>query len=425
MPNNTLPNANHIADIKAQIQSNYINDMNENLIFRPHSTKEWSASIYSYNKSYMKSLITINTIMNKLVLSYCNMLKDNIKPLFKHRRHNKSRYSANRIYLSKVEVKHTNTKINVVLHLYNKQKSSIEKTLRKIITLITNKIKRTVKKKLVSIGNSRNRLFHIVKTNFSAHIKWGCIFINNITNLVKYFTETLSYSYIKEYNIPDYFIQLSQNNYKSQANINTYLKSIIFNKHKFNNIFLCLRNLGLTSLIEKLYKKEAEMGVVELKSIGLSSNALSSALALKLRDRKNKALTILRKAIDKMVRIPDLHTLITFDDSIEAYNKNNVVQTIKQQIVSGLRIEAKGRLTRRLTAQRSIFKKRQAGSLKNINSSFNEKSASILRGCVKSNSDSALRNSKTRNGAFGLKVWISSHNTWLHLLKYLAYKANK
>jgi len=40
MPNNTLPNANHIADIKAQIQSNYINDMNENLIFRPHSTKE-------------------------------------------------------------------------------------------------------------------------------------------------------------------------------------------------------------------------------------------------------------------------------------------------------------------------------------------------------------------------------------------------
>jgi len=146
------------------------------------------------------------------------------------------------------------------------------------------------------------------------------------------------------------------------------------------------------------------MGVVELKSIGLSSNALSSALALKLRDRKNKALTILRKAIDKMVRIPDLHTLITFDDSIEAYNKNNVVQTIKQQIVSGLRIEAKGRLTRRLTAQRSIFKKRQAGSLKNINSSFNEKSASILRGCVKSNSDSALRNSKTRNGAFGLKV---------------------
>src|SRR5690242_5022522 len=98
--------------------------------------------------------------MNKLVLSYCNMLKDNIKILFKRRRDNKSRYSANRLYLSKIEIKHTNTKINVVLHLYNKQKSSIEKNLRKIITLIIDK-KKSVKNKLVFIPNYKNRLFHI------------------------------------------------------------------------------------------------------------------------------------------------------------------------------------------------------------------------------------------------------------------------
>jgi hypothetical protein len=34
----------------------------------------------------------------------------------------------------------------------------------------------------------------------------------------------------------------------------------------------------------------------------------------------------------------------------------------------------------------------------------------MLRGYVKSNSQYTLINSKTRNGTFGLKGWISSHN---------------
>jgi hypothetical protein len=104
-----------------------------------------------------------------------------------------------------------------------------------------------------------------------------------------------------------------------------------------------------------------------------------------------------------MVRIPDLHTLITFDDNIEAMNKNNIINTIKQQVVSGVRFEASGRLTRRLTAMRAVFKYRYAGSLKNIRSSFNNKPSTMLRGHVKSNTQYTLINSKTRNGTFGLK----------------------
>jgi hypothetical protein len=145
------------------------------------------------------------------------------------------------------------------------------------------------------------------------------------------------------------------------------------------------------------------MELVELNSIDLNSDVFSSAVALKLRDRKNKVVTILRKAILQMVRIPDLHTLITFDDNTEAMNKNNVIKTIKQLIVSGVRFEASGRLTRRLTAMRAVFKYRYAGSLKNIRSSFNNVSSTMLRGYVKSNLQYSLINSKTRNGTFGLK----------------------
>jgi hypothetical protein len=181
------------------------------------------------------------------------------------------------------------------------------------------------------------------------------------------------------------------------------LKLLNFNKSKFNSLYLNIRNYGLISLIVKLYNKKVVINLVELKKIDLNSDVFSAAVALKLRDRKNKAVRVLRKAILQIVRIPYLHTLITFDDNIEAMNKNNIINTIKLQIVSGVRFEASGRLTRRLTAMRAVFKYRYAGSLQNIRSSFNNKSSTMLRGYVKSNLQYTLINSKTRNGTFGLK----------------------
>ena len=234
-------------------------------------------------------------------------------------------------------------------------------------------------------------------------------FFNKRNNVVRYLLVNLRYTYFKLYKIPTYNIRLLKKLFRLQKILFNSTKLINFNKFKFNNINLNLRDLGLISLIEKLYNKKVEIDLVELKSIHLNSDVFSSAVALKLRDRKNKAVRILRKAILQMVRIPDLHTLITFDDRMEAINKNNIIDTIKQQIVSGVRFEASGRLTRRLTAMRAVFKYRYAGSLKNIRSSFNNKPSTMLRGYVKSNLQYSLINSKTRNGTFGLKGWVSSH----------------
>ena len=181
------------------------------------------------------------------------------------------------------------------------------------------------------------------------------------------------------------------------------VRSLNFNISRYNNLFINLRDLGLNSLLEKKYEKSIIIKLVELKSVHLNSDIFSSAVALKLRYRKNKAVRILRKAILQIVKIPDLHTLITFDDTMKNMNKNNFLNTIKQQVVSGVRFEAKGRLTRRLTAMRSVFKYRYTGSLKNIRSSLNQKSSTLLRGYVKCNSQYTVIDSKTRNGSFGLK----------------------
>ena len=228
-------------------------------------------------------------------------------------------------------------------------------------------------------------------------------FFKTNNNLIRYFLVNLRRKYLKLSNIPTYNIRLLKKLVRLQKILFNSLKLLNFNKSKFNSLNLNLRNLGLISLIEKLYNKKVEINLVELKSIHLNSDVFSAAVALKLRDRKNKAVRILRKAILQMVKIPDLHTLITLDDNIEVMNKNNIINTIKQQVVSGVRFEASGRLTRRLTAMRAVFKYRYAGSLKNIRSSFNNKPSTMLRGYVKSNTQYTLINSKTRNGTFGLK----------------------
>jgi hypothetical protein len=86
---------------------------------------------------------------------------------------------------------------------------------------------------------------------------------------------------------------------------------------------------------------------------------------------------------------------------------NIILRTIKYKKIAGVRLEAKGRLTRRLTASRSVFKIKWKGTLKNLDSSYKELSSVMLRGHIRSNLQYSIVNSKTRNGAFGLKGWIS------------------
>lgn len=81
------------------------------------------------------------------------------------RKDNKSRYSANRIYTSRAELEHTNSRLLITLFTYNKKKSSLEHKVRKLITLIKFK-KVVIATKKVYIPYYKNRLLHLLKKNF-------------------------------------------------------------------------------------------------------------------------------------------------------------------------------------------------------------------------------------------------------------------
>jgi hypothetical protein len=88
--------------------------------------------------------------------------------------------------------------------------------------------------------------------------------------------------------------------------------------------------------------------------------------------------------------------------------KDYVLSTLKHSRLRGIRVEAKGRLTKRHTASRSVFKMKWIGGLKNVDSSFRGFSAIMLRGHENSNVQYSIINSKNRNGAYGVKSWVSS-----------------
>ena len=86
-----------------------------------------------------------------------------------------------------------------------------------------------------------------------------------------------------------------------------------------------------------------------------------------------------------------------------SYKSRIVFYYLKHKIISGMKLQGTGRLTKRLTASRSISKYIGKGSLKNRTSSYNGLSAVVLRGYVKSNIQYVNINSYNRIGTYGIK----------------------
>lgn len=236
------------------------------------------------------------------------------------------------------------------------------------------------------------------------------------------------------------------------------LKYLVYlNRSKFKKNFIW----KLTRLVQNIYNKEVEFNIVNIKKMHLNSDIFTQAVALKLRNKNNKLFRVLRSSLSKIklpnekkvsrdiksdknkylinkIRNNKINSMFIFNTKRDSLNnllsnyypsvnnltinidklsrnvrrsisiENYVLKFLKHIKLRGIRVEAKGRLTRRFTASRSVFKLRWKGGLKNIDSSFRGLSTIMLRGYVKSNLQYSMLNSKTRNGAFGVKGWIAN-----------------
>jgi len=375
------------------------------------AVREWKNSIYSYNKNYLSLIPTASKLVIKLVKSYFNSYNLKLeKKVRKIKLRKKSlKKSLNKIYLSDGEFKHTNDKVSITLYVYNRQKINflikLKKFYKKILRrkIILKKV-HLIKKAIIRLLEYRqNRYLILKKFKFKNNLNL------NLINLS--FIKKLNNKLLKRFRYCLYYKQL-----------------IYINKLKFNNFYL----QGLTNLIKKIYKKNIEFNLINLKSFFVNSDILIQPLKYKLRKKRKllKYLKNLMKKIkvqsctdiqskskyffDKLLLIDEKNIINKLFDGFlnEKINfniKRIILNNIKFKKLTGVRISTAGRLTRRYTASRAQYRIKYQGNLKNIYASVKGDSYVLLRSKMQPNLDYKRLSSKSRIGSFGIKGWISGN----------------
>lgn len=351
--------------------------------------------------------------INSLIKDYFNLHFNN-KFLFNKYRPRRYRHlSMNKIYVSKAEIKHTNTKAILTVYAYNREKISL-----------LNKIK-----------NLKQSFYKKLKMSIYVNSHFGGI-----------------YDYNRNSNKLNWYIKYTRALlHKELILLRKYKLILNLNKYKFEEKLL----YKLNNLIIKYYNKKVVFNVVNMRSIILNSDLFTKILTLKLKNKKANVLRmmdiILNKAVlPKVNRIIEKSSLVKSIDfnllenkfknlnissilkgnnlsellnrlyfNVRAYALNInfkkdyvkiyeiIFDSINYKNMGGVRLEVKGRLTKRYRADRALFKVRWKGGLKNIDSSYKGLSSVNMRGYVKPNVEYSIFTSKRRIGAFAVKGWIS------------------
>lgn len=402
------------------------------------ASKEWSNSIYAYNKNYVKLLPVADNVIIKLITSYFNMYnkelinKIKIRPLSNR----KIKLSSRKIWVSKAELKHTSDKVIINLFIYDRNSNFLILKMENILnTFIKDKMRNILKTlkviKFHLYTNMWNYYINIYKQNSTQYIdtikkeNYNIVLIlNNIKSnkIFKNIENTIKINSIKKILKKELFIMF-------------YKQIILFNNLKVKNIYI----LPLTRLLSKIYNKKIIFNIVRLKYYFLNSDILTQIIVSKTKNRKNRNIKVLSTSI-RNIETPKFNTKLIIREPTKLIGVQNyiikneflttyqegkdklsevlnsfylldnsrrfVLNTLKYKTVSGIKLQAFGRLTKRFTAERSVFNYRYIGSTRDINSSYRGLSSTIIRGKLKSNTQFSKLASKTRIGAFGLKGWI-------------------
>jgi hypothetical protein len=357
-------------------------------------------------KNPLKEVNYIDSI-NKQGDSFKNINRDRNKKLFyfyrKKIKNNKfkSIYSLKKIFINMPYIKHTNNFISLLVMVFNKKKSYLLNKLMKI------------KMKIYQMKNNKNYNENIIKNKIIQFNEHNISEFNS--NLSINFFETKILESINLINLKKFSIIRLKKQKKFNTKFRYYLALLYLNSYKFNNLNL----INLKKIIHKVYNKNIKLNIINIKYSYLDSTIFTQTIMKKLNDRKKNILGVLKKTFKlvKLAKLNDnliknnlntikykINNLTKHREFIDKYfinKKELILNKIKYLHIIGLFMEAKGRLTKRMTASRSVWKFKQKGNLKNLYETYGF-SGNYLRGVMKSNIDSIKNNSKNVNGSYGI-----------------------
>jgi len=354
-----------------------------------------------FNKNALNAIPTLSITAMNIIKSYFNIYNYVLERKMRKERLllRLRRLSSNKIYVSNGEFKHTNNSVIITLYLYNRQKHNYTLKIKKEYLKVFKVYKERLNKKFSLI--KLISLESIKKANKDKYV------------IMKTLNNTQNFSIIKSKSLSEYITKFHKKVVEqSMTKLNMYMffRQLIFiNNTKYSYVFL----QTLKKYLVRIYNKNVEFNLVNLKHFYLNSDILSESITLKIsRNRRKllKYLNNLKKKVKTQKKNLLLHVFLKknklnlkqkFNNKL--FLKNFVINNLKYRHVTGFRLEAKGRLTRRFTASRSVSKLRYKGNLMNIDSSFRGLSTVLLKGNLRSNVQYTKLNSKTRIGSFGIK----------------------
>jgi hypothetical protein len=403
--------------------NNNTNVNKEKIHYLP-SIVEWQNSYFVFNKNLYPTIAVKDKIVHYLLNSYFNSIPD-----FLNKKRIKRKWmSLNRIFISKPNIKHNLNEIVITIYTFNKQKLFLLNKIKKLF--LWEKINVLLSKKPGNY-NSTNKTKYIFNPLYN-YVRGG-LFINKflkfntskINNYLFKLVSNLSYFNTKNNNLilSKIINQLFKDKLKKVYLYKYYTSLLYINSLKFNITNL----IGVTNILSKIYNKKVTINVINLRYLFLDNSIFAEAVVRKLNDRKKRILKVLRRGLNMVkkaklnpmllipktdeVQINNDNSPVIYKDVLNSQikeNREHVFKDLNNKYLIGVKLQGAGRLTKRLTASRSMLKFKTKGSLKNIYSSYQKVSTVMLKGHSKSNVQYININSKSRNGSFGIKSWLSS-----------------
>jgi hypothetical protein len=345
-----------------------------------------------------------------------------------------NRLSLKRIYVSLPKIKHTNNNINILLFVFNKKNIYIKKVLQQLYLFLHSKQKQLKLEDLIQYNNNN---INIKRLNYFESLIENLKLNFNIKKIINQciYNFIMSRNIITTNQIEDkiaFNFNLFISDEVKKRSIKLLLKRFVLNNLYLNNIlFSNINLLKLKTLIYKIYKKKISINIINTKYIYMDNNIFIDAIIRKLNDRKKRAIKVLKNSLnlikiaqlipntlkekkEKLIYINNNYKNINYKykNYVNTFieNKYNIIfKNIKNIHIIGISLEAKGRLTRRMTAARSVYKYSNKGSLKNIYSFFHNLPISLFRGFIRSNINKVKNSSKNKNGSFSVLSLINTY----------------
>ena len=414
----------------------------------PADSKEWRNKVYFFNSNYMKNLPVYDININKLLKSYFNLYLGNKIMLVKHISSYIKGLSFNKIYVSKPEIKHTSSKAIITVYIFYREVIPLIKNIDKLKKKVNLSLKFAIiplllKKNLLK--NKKNFFFNTFYTFLKGKKNWS----NNIN--LQFYSKIFKFMLYKELIfLRRHKFKLNLNNYKFSSvflhKLGILISKIFNKKIEFN--IVNLQSIALNTdiftefLKQKLSKKRKKINVGRIMNFVRARVKLPKENSIIERGRlvKNIDFNLLENKykninINSMVSEGNLDNILKglnnynniylekklsiakyiflkkksliFKNKYFSLIKKTLFNSIKYKNIAGIRLEIKGRLTRRYRADRAIYRVRWKGGLKNTDSAFKGLSTVTFRGYANSNVEYSLKTSKRRIGAFAVKGWIS------------------